>query len=337
MASKSPNWGCSPSKWPKLLINGGDPNYLRIQVAAWLAARKNWTILEVERVQGFSRHKQPPLLDVKKQGPATKVTPALTALGFLHPRCFVSVEEFCHSCPQVSFRVAAPHPTVNPIPQRRIYFLCFWILCCDLGRNIFLQILPCYVQGLGMCKVCTEAVHCVALWTRVTLGLGMCKVCTEAVHCVALWTRVTLGLGMCKVCTEAVHCVALWTRVTLGLGMCKVCTEAVHCVALWTRVTLGLGMCKVCTEAVHCVALCTRVTSSFGHVWSMCIMQCIRNCTKNAEFLSAANPGVSKNKAPPNLCFAGWKKFQTIHSLNDDFTVIDESHCRKMSKVFKNQ
>ena len=30
------------------------------------------------------------------------------------------------------------------------------------------------------CKVCTEAVHSVALWTRVTLGLGMCKVCTEA-------------------------------------------------------------------------------------------------------------------------------------------------------------
>ena len=108
-----------------------------------------------------------------------------------------------------------------------------------------------YITGLDMCKVCTEAVHCVALWTRVTLGLGMCKVCTEAVHCVALWTRVTLGLGMCKVCTEAVHCVELWTRVTLGLHMCKVCTEAVHCVALWTRVTLGLGMCpcQVCTEA----------------------------------------------------------------------------------------
>ena len=82
----------------------------------------------------------------------------------------------------------------------------------------------------------------------------MCKVCTEAVHSVALWTRVTLGLDMCKVCTEAVHSVALWTRVTLGLDMCKVCTEAVHSVALWTRVTLGLDMCKVCTEAVHSVA-----------------------------------------------------------------------------------
>ena len=29
--------------------------------------------------------------------------------------------------------------------------------------------------------------------------------CTEAVHSVALWTRVTLGLDMCKVCTAAVH------------------------------------------------------------------------------------------------------------------------------------
>ena len=38
---------------------------------------------------------------------------------------------------------------------------------------------------------------------RATLGLDMCKVCTEAVHWVALWTRVTLGLDMCKVCTEA--------------------------------------------------------------------------------------------------------------------------------------
>ena len=94
-----------------------------------------------------------------------------------------------------------------------------------------------------MCKVCTEAVHSVALWTRVTLGLDMCKVCTEAVHSVALWTRVTLGLGMYKVCTEAVHSVALWTQVTLGLDMCKVCTEAVHSVALWTRVTLQVWTC----------------------------------------------------------------------------------------------
>ena len=54
-----------------------------------------------------------------------------------------------------------------------------------------------YITGLDMCKVCTEAVHSVALWTRVTLGLDMCKVCTEAVHSVALWTRVTSQVWTC--------------------------------------------------------------------------------------------------------------------------------------------
>ena len=58
-----------------------------------------------------------------------------------------------------------------------------------------------YITGLDMCKVCTEAVHCVALWTRVTscyiTGLDMSKVCTEAVHCVALWTRVTSQVWTC--------------------------------------------------------------------------------------------------------------------------------------------
>ena len=31
-----------------------------------------------------------------------------------------------------------------------------------------------YITGLGMCKVCTEAVHSVALWTRVTLQVWAC-------------------------------------------------------------------------------------------------------------------------------------------------------------------
>ena len=39
-----------------------------------------------------------------------------------------------------------------------------------------------YIRGLGMCKVCTEAVHSEALWTRVTSEVwAMCEVCTEAV------------------------------------------------------------------------------------------------------------------------------------------------------------
>ena len=31
-----------------------------------------------------------------------------------------------------------------------------------------------YITGLGMCEVCTEAVDCVALWTRVTLQVWAC-------------------------------------------------------------------------------------------------------------------------------------------------------------------
>ena len=134
-----------------------------------------------------------------------------------------------------------------------------------------------------MRKVCTEAVHCVALGTRVTLqvwtcvnmyrssplrstlntgyitGLDMCKVCTEAVHSVAFWTRVTLQVWTCvKYVPKQSIAYSTWnTGYITGLDM----SEAVHCVALGTRGYItGLDMCKVCTEAVHCVALWTRVT-----------------------------------------------------------------------------
>ena len=53
-----------------------------------------------------------------------------------------------------------------------------------------------YSTGLDMCKVCTEAVHSVALWTRVTLQVWTC-VKYVAVHSVALWTRVTLQVWTC--------------------------------------------------------------------------------------------------------------------------------------------
>ena len=145
-----------------------------------------------------------------------------------------------------------------------------------------------YITGLGMCEVCTEAVDCVQLWTRVTLrfvwsmyrssrlrsslnvhglhyrfghvwsmyrssplrstlntgyitGLGMCEVCTEAVDCVGLWTRVTLQVWACVkyMYRGAVHCVALWHGLHYRFGMCEVCTEAVD----WTRVTLRVWAC----------------------------------------------------------------------------------------------
>ena len=31
-----------------------------------------------------------------------------------------------------------------------------------------------YIRGLGMCKVCTEAVHSEALWTRATSEVWAC-------------------------------------------------------------------------------------------------------------------------------------------------------------------
>ena len=48
----------------------------------------------------------------------------------------VSVKQSWHGCPHISFTVAAPHPAVNPIPQRRIHLFAGCILCCDLGWNI---------------------------------------------------------------------------------------------------------------------------------------------------------------------------------------------------------
>ena len=121
-----------------------------------------------------------------------------------------------------------------------------------------------------MCEVCTEAVHFVALWTRVTLRCGhVWSMYRSSPRCEALSTRVTLRCG---------HVWSMYRssplRSTLNTSYIKVrtCVKYVskqYCVALWTRVTLRCGLCEVCTEAVHCVALWTRVTLRCGHVWSM--------------------------------------------------------------------
>ena len=137
-----------------------------------------------------------------------------------------------------------------------------------------------YITGLDMCPVCTDAVHSVALGTRVTLQVWTCvKYVPKPVHSVALGnTGYITGLDMCQVYTEAVHSVALGTRVTLQvLDMCQVYTEAVHSVALGTRVTLQVWTCvKYIPEAVHSVALGnTGLHYRFGHVSSMLPKQSI--------------------------------------------------------------
>ena len=161
-----------------------------------------------------------------------------------------------------------------------------------------------------MCAVCTDAVHSVALWTRVTSHDCECVKCVPLHHTFGhVWSmcrcspfRSTLNtsyitrLDMCEVCTEAVHSVALWTRVTSHICTCVKCVPLhhtfVHVCSVYRcspfRSTLNtsyitrLDMCEVCTEAVHSVALWTRVTShictcvkcvplhhTFGHVWSV--------------------------------------------------------------------
>ena len=78
-----------------------------------------------------------------------------------------------------------------------------------------------HYTALDMCEVCTEAVHSVALWTRVTLQLWTCvKYVPKRSIPQHLNTGYITALDMCEVCTEAVHSVALWTRVTLHLWTC---------------------------------------------------------------------------------------------------------------------
>ena len=68
--------------------------------------------------------------------------------------------------------------------------------------------------------------------TNVITALGMRKVCTEAVHSVALWTRTLSQLWACVryVPKQSIRS-TMNTNVITALGMCKVCTEAVHSVA----------------------------------------------------------------------------------------------------------
>ena len=92
----------------------------------------------------------------------------------------------------------------------------FWCLRCVCFLCGF------FLTGLGMCELCTEAVHCVALWTRVTLQAWACVkyMYRSSPLRSTLNTGYISGLGMCEVCTEAVDCVALWTRVTLQVWAC---------------------------------------------------------------------------------------------------------------------
>ena len=76
-----------------------------------------------------------------------------------------------------------------------------------------------YITALDMCEVCTEAVHSVALWTRVTLQLwtSVKYVPKQSIFEHGLHYSFGHMWSMYQNCTKAVHFVALWTRVTLQL------------------------------------------------------------------------------------------------------------------------
>ena len=78
----------------------------------------------------------------------------------------------------------------------------------------------------------------IPLSTNVITALGMCKVCTEAVHSVALGTVTRKLSQLCKfghvwgMYRSSPFRSTLKANVITALGMCKVCTEAVRSVAL---------------------------------------------------------------------------------------------------------
>ena len=89
-----------------------------------------------------------------------------------------------------------------------------------------------YITGLGMWKVCTEAVDCGARWTRVTLQVWACVKCVPrqsiAEH-VEHELHYRFGHVQSMYRSSRLRS-TLNTSYITGLSMCKVCTEAVHSV-----------------------------------------------------------------------------------------------------------
>ena len=131
--------------------------------------------------------------------------------------------------------------------------------------------------------------------TNAITGLDMFKVCTETVHCVALWTQTLSQVWTCLKYVpkqsiawhfeheryhrfghvKSMYWSSPWrgtlnTNVITGLDMCKVCTEAVHCVALWTQT---LSQVWTCLKYVPKQSIAWHFEHEryhrFGHVKSM--------------------------------------------------------------------
>ena len=112
-----------------------------------------------------------------------------------------------------------------------------------------------YITGLGMCEVCTEAVHSVALWTRVTSQVWACvkyvpkqSVTWHFEHELRhrfghVWSMYRSSPFRSTLDRSSPFRSTLNTSYITALDVCEVSTEAVHSVALWTRVTSQLWAC----------------------------------------------------------------------------------------------
>ena len=123
-----------------------------------------------------------------------------------------------------------------------------------------------YITALDMCEVCTEAVHSVALWTRVihhSLGHAWSMYRSSPLRSTLNTAYITALMG--HVWSMYRH---IPPRSTLNTGyitaigrVWSMYRSSAPRSTLNTGYITALDMCEVCTEAVHSVALGTRVTS----------------------------------------------------------------------------
>ena len=122
-----------------------------------------------------------------------------------------------------------------------------------------------YITGLDMCKVCTEAVHSVALWTRVTLQVWTCvkyvpkQSIAQRFEHVCKCKRMSSWLWVEKNDAKLCLCVLVTPVCVRGwLWKMAVCGRDS---SLCARVTLrGKKWCKIVPVCTCDSRVCARVT-----------------------------------------------------------------------------
>ena len=163
---------------------------------------------------------------------------------------------------------------------------------------------------------------CSTLNTKVFTPLGMCKVFTDAVHCVALWTRTLSKLWACvRYVLKQNFCSTLNTKVITAFGMCKVCTEAAHSIALRSTKTPGLNMWKHENAKTGGINLWTRKRKN-------------AKIRKRRKRENGENPKTAKTRKPENgesrkAVFASSKLLQSIKLAIKDARRWEQRETRK--------